>query len=306
MSDLYEWALTATENNAPVPDGAPEGWPWRRLAETCRTVMGAAREWYDDPEWIRLVTDPVTRSDETTIRVSGVDVTSAFPIDSRIRMIAGPTAVDATIATATYSGGDTFVTVIDAEVPGGLEIVLLHSLSNWSNAAFREAGDNAGKILPYEDVLPLISERGTESTKSAITLIVASITSIPLNGGMYLDLTEADGVRELVATIQLPLSFVQFTTKQYVTAYVFLGVNGSFFDPLIYKAYLPLLGATDFPGTAFTQLHTLPNLSLGTPATGSRLSVWATRTGSYSVGARSVADAPAGLLYAYATIRRLR
>src|SRR4030095_15166816 len=118
--------MDASQNTAPVPDGAPEGWPWKKVAATCSEVMAAGRRGYEDPEWVPLVLFPVVRYAAANFGFSGVDVTVAFPNLSRIRMLAGSSFVDATIVEAVYEDGNTGVNVYEAEVPVGVRGALLH------------------------------------------------------------------------------------------------------------------------------------------------------------------------------------
>src|SRR4029434_10719999 len=172
--------MDASQNTAPVPDGAPEGWPWKKVAATCSEVMAAGRRWYEDPEWIQLVFNPIVRYDDQNFGFSGVDVTAAFPSLSRIRMLAGSSFVDATIVEAVYEDGNTVVNVYEAEVPVGITGALLHSLSNWSGAAFRDVGTTPGKIPLAEYVPGLASEVVSKSRKPAATNVVGTLTLIPM------------------------------------------------------------------------------------------------------------------------------
>lgn len=51
MSDIKDWSTTASQNNAPAPDGFPEGMAPSDVNNSSREVMAAVREHYDDIEW---------------------------------------------------------------------------------------------------------------------------------------------------------------------------------------------------------------------------------------------------------------
>lgn len=47
MSDIDQWSDTAGGNNAPAPDGFPEGMPPSAVNDSTREVMAAIKRWYD-------------------------------------------------------------------------------------------------------------------------------------------------------------------------------------------------------------------------------------------------------------------
>lgn len=273
--DVYRWSMDPSQNIEPPPDGAPEGWPWTRVAEACREVMAAGRRHYEDPEWLRLVTDPVTRSDATTLRIAGTDVTAAFPIGSRVRMIAGASHTDANIADVLYDAGDTLVAVEEAEVPSGVEAVLLHSLANWASAAFREAGPADGKVPRYEDIRPFGEE--TEKleapqwfNQTIPNSSLARLTCWHLNEPT-LALPDADGETEMFLSLNLKLSSGPDALGTFIHLYVFVGQTGSFLaDPVVFAFDAP----TGSSGPNTRRVLSIPMIPLGRPNPGDVISVY--------------------------------
>ena len=46
--DVNRWATTAANNDAAVPDGAPEGWTGAQVNNVVREVMASEERFYED------------------------------------------------------------------------------------------------------------------------------------------------------------------------------------------------------------------------------------------------------------------
>lgn len=289
--DIYLWGMTAAENIESVPDGAPEGWRWTRVAETSREAMAASRRWYENPEWIRLVTDPVFRADATTFRVLGEDVTAAFPAGSRLRMVAGGVVVDGTIVSAVLDAGDTLVTITDAEVPVGIEYVLLHSYGSWASAAFEEVGPETGKLAIVDDVI--LTGEETVAIDNATLGRVLSVEHRVIrvwgpSGTTWLALPDADGVTNHYLCLRLRLDTENTGLLLNLPAMQFevhVGPSGTESDLTVYS--FPV-GAINMLAT--TEIVSIPAIPLGTPVVGSRVSVYGYMTSPIPETACTVSD----------------
>ena len=108
MTDISTWSKTDATNNDPLKSGMPEGMARSDVNNRNREHMGAIRRWYEDAEWVDLLSEDennftVLRVNATTFRAVnavGIDATSKFAVGSwcRVTGTGGTTVVVGRIA----------------------------------------------------------------------------------------------------------------------------------------------------------------------------------------------------------------
>lgn len=147
--EVYQWSKTAALNNFPPVDG---GWPELMnrsdVNNASRENLRAMRQWYDDPEYLRLMRDSagaaltVSKLSANVVRIGGgTNMTAYFPVGRRVKMIGGaPDPVYAHVVSAAFSTPNTDVTLDTytghTEVPPGLTDILEHIASTLGKEAF--------------------------------------------------------------------------------------------------------------------------------------------------------------------------
>lgn len=110
MVNISRWSNSAAGNSSAAPDGFPEGMAPAGVNDAAREVMASIRRWYEDAEWID---DGKTKTyvAATQFKISGEDVTAAYHVGRRIRVVATtPGTIYGTISATAFST-DTTVTV---------------------------------------------------------------------------------------------------------------------------------------------------------------------------------------------------
>lgn len=130
MSDISEWASSASDNNVSAPDGFPEGMSPASVNNACREVMAAVRRQHEDAQWINLGDTP-NKVDSDTFTISG-DVTADYEPGRKVRLGGSSTAYG-TIASSSYSAPNTTVNLTSTVVPTTLSTVSLGILSSSNN-----------------------------------------------------------------------------------------------------------------------------------------------------------------------------
>lgn len=126
MSSVESWSSTAAGNSSASPDGFPEGMAPSGLNNSAREVMAAVKTLVLQFPWLKLGTGlTLVRDSNTQFHFTGVDVTSIYTVGRRLREV-GATTVYGVVATSTFSGGNTNVTVTNdasAAIPTSLTSV---------------------------------------------------------------------------------------------------------------------------------------------------------------------------------------
>jgi hypothetical protein len=133
MTDISTWSKTDDTNNDALKSGMPEGMARTDVNNRGREHMGAIRRWYEDAEWVDLLTEDendftVQRVNATTFRVAdgtGTDASSKFAVGSwcRVTGTGGTTVVVGRIVSLTYA-------------PPNLDVVLdtIKNASTWADS----------------------------------------------------------------------------------------------------------------------------------------------------------------------------
>lgn len=151
MSDIARWTPVDSANTDAPPDGAPENMDPDLVNETLRAIMGAVRRFYGDPEWLDLASDAngdalvVAKETDTSVRITGGDLTGAAVENRRIRLSGGASPQLGKITSSSFGAGDTIVNVdIDGS---GLGVVdgATDSIEFYLNGTLRtQLGENIG------------------------------------------------------------------------------------------------------------------------------------------------------------------
>jgi hypothetical protein len=156
MSDLHLWSTTASNNDDPPPDGAPENMFRSKVNDVMREIMASVRRWYDDPEWLNFcaAASGFVKNSATEFEVTGLLVASYFPPGRYVKVI-GTVTTYGFVSTAVEGGGNTTVTIVlapgEADVPATISSVLCYIGESLGEAAFRDVGMAAEKLVRYDD-----------------------------------------------------------------------------------------------------------------------------------------------------------
>lgn len=164
------YSTVAGDNDSAPPDGFPEGQTPASLNDAAREVMAGIAVMLRQWPWVKLSTgQTVVRDSNTQFTLDGVNLTSIYSVGRRVREV-GATTVYGVIATSTFSGGDTVVTVVNdaaAAIPMSLTAV---------DVAVADANSYqltaAGKLADA-----LIAQSGVTQHQAALTLGAAQTTS---------------------------------------------------------------------------------------------------------------------------------
>jgi hypothetical protein len=110
MAAISTWSTTAASNNSSSPDGAPEGWAPSEVNAWARETMAAVRTQHEDAEWIDLG-DTITYVSGTQFTINGKDVTTAYHVGRRIRVVGSTTGTIYGRITASSFSTNTSITV---------------------------------------------------------------------------------------------------------------------------------------------------------------------------------------------------
>jgi microcystin-dependent protein len=136
------WSITANDNDALSPNGAPNNWVGTNVNDTVRELMAVMRTWYDNPEWISITRDLNGGTGKTIdyvatnqFRINSCDATAYYTAGRRVRMrdAGGEPYEEGIISGSTYSDPNTLVTIIGANVPNpmsddGADVYILKTL----------------------------------------------------------------------------------------------------------------------------------------------------------------------------------
>ena len=121
MSNVTQWRRTDADNNAPPPDGWPEGMAASTVNDAARADKGGIRRQWEDKEWFDRGTDDsvalndtdehVTVIDGTSFSVPG-DKTGAYQVNRRVRAVGTVTGTIYGAITDSVFGTLTTVTVL--------------------------------------------------------------------------------------------------------------------------------------------------------------------------------------------------
>jgi len=125
MSEIKQWSEVDASNTDATKSGMPEGMPRSDVNDRGREHMGALRRWYEDAEWVDLISADgadftATRVNATTFRLAnvvggGTDARSKFPDGTWVKLVfASSGAMYGSISAApTYSAPNTDVVLTE-------------------------------------------------------------------------------------------------------------------------------------------------------------------------------------------------
>lgn len=276
MSDkIKTWSETAAQNNAAIPNGAPEGWDSPDVNEVIREVMASVASWYVDAEFCD-VSDAYTVSEATgTISIAGFDQTAIFVVGSRIRVI-GDTNIDTHVDTVTFTGGNTDITLpASPAMPANVDGIEIATARGTREAAYFRTGSTTGLIPTFDDIdtvlgvtIPLgdAAER-TVGTASANIPDVAALGVTPPLGDAALKTigtgaaevpTNADIVKPAVSKTERIINQTNVSVEEDVVGLTGISVPGSPDGFKWYRVMAFLYGdyaATDASDTAVGRIY---------------------------------------------------
>lgn len=123
---LESYSTTPASNNASPPAGFPEGQTPASLNDSARQVMADLATFVRQLPWVKLTTGlTLVRNSNSQFQLTGIDVTTMYPAGRRLREI-GATTVYGSVASSSFSGGNTLVNVTNdagANIPASLTAV---------------------------------------------------------------------------------------------------------------------------------------------------------------------------------------
>jgi microcystin-dependent protein len=109
---LESWSTTPGDNDAPPPNGAPEGMAPSGVNDTMRQIMAGVRAWFEDFSWTNLGTAGLSYETGTQFSATG-NVTTTYHVGRRVKAYGtGFGTIYGTISVTNYSAPDTTVTVV--------------------------------------------------------------------------------------------------------------------------------------------------------------------------------------------------
>lgn len=124
MADISKWSQTDGSNVDSTKSGMPEGMARSDVNNRVREHMGAVRRWYEDAEWVDLVSGhasefTLSRVNDTTFRAadvagSGTNASSKFPVGTWVKISYSAGAVRyGSVQSVSYSAPNTDVVLAD-------------------------------------------------------------------------------------------------------------------------------------------------------------------------------------------------
>lgn len=150
--ELFKWSTTAANNNASVPDGAPNGWLGANVNEWARETMASARAHASDAAYVdetynlaSVGTKTIVRNSTTQIVVQSCNATSIFTTGRRIRVV-GATTDYGYVTSSSFSSPHTTVNVTmeSGDVPTTPTAVLAHVDAQIKSGAYSQQGAGNG------------------------------------------------------------------------------------------------------------------------------------------------------------------
>ena len=163
MSDVSTWSTNDADNDDPTKSGMPEGMPRSDVNNRGREHLGAIRRWYENSEWVDLLSGSssnfaLSRVNVTTFRVadvvsSGTDASSKFSVGSWVRITVNTGTRYGSVVSSTYTSPMTDVVLTDimdaafdntnanGEIPSGtVTKVEVYAARRVKSAAFSKVG----------------------------------------------------------------------------------------------------------------------------------------------------------------------
>ena len=168
MSDVKTWSTTDASNTDTAKSGMPEGMARSDVNNRAREHMGALRRWYEDAEWVDLVSGhggdfTLSRVNTTTFRVTdvvsgGTNASSKFPAGAWAKVTIGGTDYFGSITSSTYSNPNTDVVLGEivnaayatATLPvGSVTLAATYIARRVRSAAFSQTGTTSSQTPPH-------------------------------------------------------------------------------------------------------------------------------------------------------------
>lgn len=149
MSKIGRWSTTAANNNSASPDGFPENMAPSGVNNSEREVMAQVKTWHDDAEWRDLNENyTVAYASATTFTIAGVDLTSLYPANRRVK------CVDATdlygyVSSSAFATNTTVTVVLDS---GSLSASLTEVF-----VGIDPTNKSLPQSVPYKDVAETVT-----------------------------------------------------------------------------------------------------------------------------------------------------
>lgn len=154
MSNIGKWSPSAASNNAPPPDGAPEGMPASSVNDTIRENMSAVRRWADDGAWFDREDAPVYVSADT-FQVPG-DLSAVYQIGRRVRVVQTATVYGEVASVVVSANTDVTLALDSGSLANEAMAVSVGpeqtSLGIFGSAANLDVGTDIGDVVQLEDV----------------------------------------------------------------------------------------------------------------------------------------------------------
>lgn len=198
-SEVWTWSTTASSNNAAPPDGFPENQARSTVNDGIRELMASLKRWYEDPEWLNLLTGyTVSKLDDDSFQVAGVDKTALFTGDRAVLVSNGSTSAVGFVQSTAYSAGNTIVNLVflfGEVVPASTNSAKLHHSASLGRAAFLNNGSGANEFpvngdlgtLAYVNKADLVGRtsvsQNTQSPAAGVETALTGMSNLAFPGG---------------------------------------------------------------------------------------------------------------------------
>lgn len=175
MAGIKDYSTTPASNTALFPEGMARA----TVNDSSRQVQADIRSWYETAEWVDYGYTP-TYASTTSFTMSG-DRTSFFLVGRRIRMT-DATTLYGTIATSSFGGGNTTVTVTmdSGSLSVSLTAVALGVVSiptGGTGSSIGALGNVTGQASSVDSEIALFSGTGGKTIKRATGTGYVKVTS---------------------------------------------------------------------------------------------------------------------------------
>lgn len=191
MSEVFEWFNLADDNDDAPPDGFPEGMDQKDFNDGIREMMAATKRFYDGGiEWLDFFTRDahvVSRIDNGTFRIAGVDLTTVFTAGRRVKLSGGGGTQYGSVASVAFSGGNTNVGFSGdggAVVPNPTDSAYACSIAQLRTGATVNTGTAPGTI-PLNTGSGVLGSAAYKDVSVAIGNVALHTSNAVLGTGAY-------------------------------------------------------------------------------------------------------------------------